>query len=145
MSVSRSVLKQVPAGWLVPCEPDPAEFTFVLPAAREAGEPPEAHGLSRDEVRLMVSYIGDCSIEHTHFRSLENYLTAGDLLVVNTSGTLNAALKAWRADGQELELHLSTRLPGELWVVELRLPGEPGTEPFFLVRQGKPCSCPGEA
>ena len=43
--------------------------------------------------------------------------------MVNTSATLPAALAARRADGTELELHLSTPLPGagdDRWVVELR-------------------------
>jgi S-adenosylmethionine:tRNA ribosyltransferase-isomerase len=42
------------------------------------------------------------------------------VLVVNTSGTMNAALPATRADGTPLTLHLSTRLPAGLWTVELR-------------------------
>ena len=37
---------------------------FDLPANLEAGEPPEARGLGRDEVRLMVSRRSDDSIEH---------------------------------------------------------------------------------
>jgi hypothetical protein len=71
---------------------------FILPPELEAGEPPEARGLARDEVRLMVSYLADNRVVHTRFRDLPNYLTAGDLLVINTSGTLNAALNATRGD-----------------------------------------------
>ena len=43
------------------------------------------------------------------------FLDPGDLLVINTSGTINAALAAARADGTALELHLSTHLPADLW------------------------------
>ena len=65
---------------------------FELPAALEAAEPPEARGLRRDEVRLLVSDVDADSIEHARFTDLPRWLSAGDLLVVNTSGTLNAAL-----------------------------------------------------
>ena len=99
-------------------------LNFTLPPELEAGEPPEARGLARDGVRLMVSYANDQRIVHTRFKRLPEFLEAGDLLVINTSGTLNAALPARRADGNPLELHLSTHLPGELWSVELRKPGE---------------------
>ena len=74
-------------------------FNFTLPAELEASEPPEAHGLARDEVRLMISYRSDNRVVHTRFRELGAYLEAGDLLVINTSGTMNAALRATREDG----------------------------------------------
>jgi len=70
---------------------DPLDFE--LPAELEAGEPPEARSLDRDEVRLMVSYKGDDQIIHTRFRDLPDFLEAGDMLVVNTSGTMNAAIQ----------------------------------------------------
>src|ERR1700674_2124786 len=105
---------------------NPAGFKvmdFELPRELEATQPPEARGLSRDEVRLMVSYRHDDCIEHATFRDLPRFLDAGDLLVINTSGTMNAALNVTRADGTPLELHLSTRLPGDLWIVEARKAG----------------------
>lgn len=95
---------------------------FELPRELEAGEPPEARGLSRDEVRLMVSRRADDGVTHAQFRELPQFLRAGDLLVINTSGTMNAALPARRAGGARLELHLSTHLPADLWIVELRGP-----------------------
>src|SRR5947208_249694 len=91
------------------------DFSFVLPPELEAGEPPEARGLSRDEVRLLVSYRSDDRVAHARFRDLPSFLDAGDLLVINTSGTMNAALPARRSNGQAVELHLSTHLPGDLW------------------------------
>jgi S-adenosylmethionine:tRNA ribosyltransferase-isomerase len=116
---------------------------FQLPRELEAGEPPEARGLARDEVRLLVSYRSDDRMAHARFRDLPDFLTPGDVLAINTSGTLNAALRAWRADGTELELHLSTRLPAGLWIVELRRPGNPGTEPFHGGRSGEVYRLPG--
>src|SRR5262252_8531234 len=96
---------------------------FKLTADLEAAEPPEARGLRRDEVRLLVSDLDHDSIEHAHFYDLPRWLSAGDLLVVNTSGTLNAALPATSSSSEEFELHLSTELPGGFWTVEIRRPG----------------------
>jgi len=118
---------------------------FKLPPELEASEPPEVRGLSRDAVRLMVSQFCHESILHTAFSSLPEFLRAGDVLVVNTSGTLNAALHAIRSDGAPIELHLSTRLPGALWIVELRLPAPDGTAPFLKGKAGEILLLPGEA
>jgi S-adenosylmethionine:tRNA ribosyltransferase-isomerase len=118
---------------------------FELPPELEAGEPPEARGLARDEVRLMVSYRADDRIVHTRFRELPVFLAPGDLLVINTSGTLPAALAATRADGTPLELHLSTHLPADLWVVELREPHGTATRPFFAAQAGETLRLPGAA
>ena len=120
-------------------------FNFTLPAELEASEPPEAHGLARDEVRLMISYRSDNRVVHTRFRELGAYLEAGDLLVINTSGTLNAALPATRADGTTCELHLSTHLPADLWTVEVRLPIGPTTQPFYDAEVGEVLQLPASA
>lgn len=120
-------------------------YDFVLPPGLEADEPPEARGLARDEVRLMVSYQADDCIVHTQFRDLANVLVPGDLLVINTSGTLNAALNVTRADGTPLELHLSTHLPADLWVVELRQPAALGTRPCCDGKAGETLRLPAGA
>jgi S-adenosylmethionine:tRNA ribosyltransferase-isomerase len=104
---------------------------FTLPSSLEADRPPEARGLARDEVRLMVSYLDDNHIVHTRFRRIGNVLRAGDVLVINTSGTMNAALHAWRKDGTRFELHLSTHLPADLWLVELRALDGTATRAFY--------------
>jgi S-adenosylmethionine:tRNA ribosyltransferase-isomerase len=102
---------------------------FELPPSLQAHEPPEARGLARDEVRLLVTRPFEASTDHVA-RDLPELLAPGDLLVINTSGTLAAAVDAVLPDGMAVELHLSTRLPAELWLVELRRPGIPGTLPF---------------
>jgi len=115
-----------------------ALFDFELPPELEASSPPEARGLARDEVRMLVSHRGDGTVVHTRFRELPSFLSPGDVLAINTSGTLNAALPAWGQDGLELELHLSTRLPGGLWSVELRrTSGGRGTVPVLTARPGE--------
>lgn len=102
---------------------------FTLPAHLEASTPPEARGLRRDEVRLLVSRVDTGAIHHSRFDDLPRWLSPGDLLVVNTSGTMNAALPARTADGRPFELHLSTRVPGNFWVVEVRRPGPVASQP----------------
>src|SRR3954451_6004286 len=118
---------------------------FTLPPELEASEPPEARGLARDEVRLMVSYCADDRVVHGHFRALPDFLAPGDLLVINTSGTLNAALAATRADGTPLELHLSTRLPAGMWLVEVRRPDGDASAPFPHASAGETLGLPGGA
>jgi len=115
---------------------------FELPPDLEASEPPEARGKSRDQVRLMVSYIHNDRLIHTQFRKFPEFLKPGDVLVINTSGTLNAALNVTRMDRTKLELHLSTHLPGDLWVVELRRPDPGGTLPFYDGTDGETLELP---
>jgi len=45
-------------------------LAFELPASLEATEPPEARGIARDEVRLLVASGADCEIEHARFSDL---------------------------------------------------------------------------
>ena len=123
----------------------PSSLDFELPPELEADAPPEARGFARDEVRLMVSYRSDDRVVHSTFQDIGDFLEAGDVLVVNTSGTMNAALDAEREDGTALELHLSTRLPADLWVVELRRPTDAATEPFRYAVAGETLRLPGGA
>lgn len=125
--------------------PNYGALDFELPGELEASAPPEARGLSRDEVRLMVSYRADDRLIHGQFRELPQFLAAGDVLVINTSGTLNAALEARRADGTQLELHLSTRLPAGLWIVEVRQPYAGSTRQWLDANAGETLSLPGGA
>ena len=103
---------------------------FDLPPALEASEPPEARGSGRDDVRLLVS-IGTETPVHTRFRDLPEFLGPGDLMVVNTSATMAASLDALEPGGRHLEVHLSTRLPSGLWLVEIREPDDRATRPDF--------------
>jgi S-adenosylmethionine:tRNA ribosyltransferase-isomerase len=89
----------------------------------EAREPPEARGRGRDDVRLLVTAGPERPLLHARFADLPDQLAPGDLLVINTSRTIPAALTVGRGDGQEAVMHLSTPLPGDRdgrWVVELR-------------------------
>ena len=119
---------------------------FDLPPELEADAPPETRGFERDEVRLMVSYRSDGRVVHSRFRDLGDFLESGDVLVINTSGTMNAAIDAERElDETAVELHLSTRLPANLWTVELRRPVGTTTEPFLKATVGETLRLAGGA
>ena len=85
---------------------------------RAASQPPEARGLTRDGVRLLAATPD--GLVHARFRDLPRFLAPGDLLVVNTSATLAAALPAQRAGGRAVTVHLSNQLDNGTWLVELR-------------------------
>jgi S-adenosylmethionine:tRNA ribosyltransferase-isomerase len=90
------------------------------PALLEATAPPERRGIARDEVQLLVTQCEGGTHAHAQFVDLPMYLRTGDLLVVNDSATLPAALRAQRANGETLALHLSTRIDQRIWMVEPR-------------------------
>ena len=72
----------------------PRSRDWPEPDTRTAAEPPEHRGLARDEVRLLVATT--FGLSHVRFRDLPTFLEAGDLLVVNDSVTVVAALDARR-------------------------------------------------
>ena len=85
----------------------------------EAHEPPEVRGVGRDDVAMLVATRSDGALVHARFPELPQFLNAGDLLVVNTSATLPAALDG-RLGGLPVELRLSTPVADGTWLVELR-------------------------
>ncbi|RSD26003.1 S-adenosylmethionine:tRNA ribosyltransferase-isomerase [Amycolatopsis eburnea] len=111
---------------------------FDLPAELSASAPPEARGLARDEVRLLVA--SPSGVHHTVFSALGAHLRPGDLLVVNTSGTLPAAVDAVRS-GRPVVVHFASPLDDGGWVVELRAPGGP----LLDGRPGEVLELPGGA
>jgi S-adenosylmethionine:tRNA ribosyltransferase-isomerase len=93
-----------------------APFSFSLPPALAAAEPPEARGLRRDHVRLLVLERAGGKITHSRFDRLADHLRRGDLVVFNTSRTLPASLDAVTAAGRRLEVRLAEHLPDETWL-----------------------------
>jgi S-adenosylmethionine:tRNA ribosyltransferase-isomerase len=109
------------------------DLHFERPRELQATEPPEARGIARDEVRLLVSTPDGHT--HTIFRHLAGYLDAGDLLVVNRSATLPASLAAAGGVGA-FTLNLSTHYGDGLWLAEPRWSASrPGPLPL---RAGEP-------
>jgi S-adenosylmethionine:tRNA ribosyltransferase-isomerase len=102
----------------------------ALPEPAPAREPAELRGDGRDDVRLLVAHRGGALL-HAAFSDLPELLEPGDLLAINTSATLPAAVPVIGSElGAEVRLHLSSPLPdhdrarGRVWLVELRLGGE---------------------
>jgi S-adenosylmethionine:tRNA ribosyltransferase-isomerase len=114
---------------------------FHRPPASDATEPPEAHGVARDAVKLLVARPG--AISHAHFGDLGDYLRPGDLLVVNNSATMPAAVDGHRA-GELIAIHFSTARAEKVWVVELR-PAANATGHLTDVRPGERIEMPGGA
>jgi S-adenosylmethionine:tRNA ribosyltransferase-isomerase len=102
---------------------------FVLPEGLEAVEPPPV----RDGVRLLVARPEE--LTHARFSQLGEFLAPGDLVVVNTSATLAAAVDGRRA-GVPVEVHFSAELDDGSWVVEVR-PGGLSTGPVTDLRAGE--------
>jgi S-adenosylmethionine:tRNA ribosyltransferase-isomerase len=119
---------------------------FTLPEALEAAAPPEARGLPRDGVRMLVSRARSGTLGHHRFTDLPRLLLPGDLLVVNTSRTLPAAVLANPGPaGPGLAIHFSTGLPDGTWLVEPRIPAGKSTVPNGDVAPGQVIALPGNA
>ena len=91
-----------------------------------AHEPPEVSGKGRDDVRLLVSRSAAAEIREHDFADLASLLLPGDLVVVNNSGTLPAAV----AVSPQLTVHFSTGMPAGDWLVELRSGSGQATVPL---------------
>jgi S-adenosylmethionine:tRNA ribosyltransferase-isomerase len=87
---------------------------FDLPDELAATRPPE----QRDQVRLLVARAD--GMAHARFADLGAFLAPGDLVVVNTSATLAAAVDGTRPGGGAVTVHFSTALDGGTWLVEVR-------------------------
>ena len=86
----------------------------------EATAPPESRGLQRDEIRLLVTDRAARSHKHAAFREFADFLRSGDLLVVNDSATVPAAIPAQRSNGSPIDLHVSTKIDQRIWIAEPR-------------------------
>jgi S-adenosylmethionine:tRNA ribosyltransferase-isomerase len=89
------------------------------PQRLEAHEPPEVRGHGRDDVAMLVASRHDGTLVDARFCDLPQFLRAGDVLVVNTSATMPAALTG-QAAGEWVEMRLSTPADAGMWIVELR-------------------------
>ncbi|MDQ3953684.1 MAG: S-adenosylmethionine:tRNA ribosyltransferase-isomerase [Actinomycetota bacterium] len=111
----------------------PVRTSFSIPPELHATEPPEVSGRTRDDVRLLVARSG--SLEHARFRDLPEHLRPGDLLVVNVSATIAAAVDGIEPGGAPVTVHFSAPRADDRWVVELRAPsgGRRGGAPGVTV------------
>jgi len=74
--------------------------------------------MSRDGVRMLVATTD--GLVHARFSDLARFLAPGDLLIVNTSATMAAAVDGRRASGRPVTVHFSTPLDDGTWLIELR-------------------------
>ncbi|HJW60151.1 MAG TPA: S-adenosylmethionine:tRNA ribosyltransferase-isomerase, partial [Actinomycetota bacterium] len=117
---------------------------FRLPPELEAAAPPEARGLRRDHVRLLLVDRATGSVEHHRFHELPWLLEQGDLLVANDSRTLPASLLGHTSAGAPLEVRLAAR-EGERWAaLVLGVPGD-GSDPALVPTDARPVPPPLEA
>jgi S-adenosylmethionine:tRNA ribosyltransferase-isomerase len=107
---------------------------FDLPPGLEAAAPPPR----RDRVRLLVARPG--GITHTRFDHIADELRPGDLVVVNTSATLAAAVDG-RLGPLRVTVHFATELSAGEWVVEIR-PTSNATGPLAGVAVGDEVALP---
>jgi S-adenosylmethionine:tRNA ribosyltransferase-isomerase len=99
-------------------------FDFTVPDELSAHAPAEERGLRRDEVRMLVGRREGLELSHHTAADLPHVLRPGDLLVVNNSATLPAALTGTLPDGTAVAVHVSSAEPGAggEYLVELRRP-----------------------
>ena len=114
---------------------------FTLPASLEAHEPPEARGLPRDGVRMLVSRRASGEVSQHGFADLPGLLLPGDLLVINTTATLPAQVRV----SAELAVHFSGPRPDGSWLTELRLIRGKTTVPNERGYPGQRLALPGGA
>ncbi len=99
---------------------------ITVPAELVADHPVEAEGRRRDDIRMLVASRSRGVVAHARAADLPAFLEPGDVLVVNTSATLPAAV---RTEDGGLLVHLSSDLGGGRWVVEVREPVNRGSRP----------------
>ena len=111
-----------------------------------ASKPAEERGLPRDGVRMLVATTD--GLAHANFADLPRFLAPGDLLVVNTSATLPAAVDGERlgppGEGAQVTVHFSTPLEDGTWVAELR-DGDQGRGRLGGTRPDERIALPGGA
>jgi len=86
---------------------------ITAPRQLRASLPAELRGLRRDGARLCVVERSSGRITHTTVARLGEHLGRGDVLVVNSSRTLPAALVVTRANGDRVQLRPGALRRGE--------------------------------
>ena len=114
--------------------------SFELEPERAATSPPETRGLEPDEVRLLVAARDGTT--HARLRDLPSRLDASDLLLVNVSATIPAAVDGHTADATPVTVHVAGPDPAAAgqWLVELRR--SDGRGPVTAARVGEVVALP---
>jgi S-adenosylmethionine:tRNA ribosyltransferase-isomerase len=112
---------------------------FPLPPELEAAAPPEARGLRRDHVRLLLVDRASGAVAHHRFHELPRLLEPGDLLVANDSRTLPASLLGHTSTGEPLEVRLAAR-DGARWAALVLGVPEDGRDPALVPTDARPAA-----
>ncbi|MFO1497411.1 MAG: tRNA preQ1(34) S-adenosylmethionine ribosyltransferase-isomerase QueA [Verrucomicrobiota bacterium] len=114
-------------------------FSFHLPDHLIAQRPTQ----KRDEARLLILHRSSGAIVHSlSFRSVLDYLRAGDVLVLNNSRVIPARLRARKAEsGGQIEVLLLREVTKNLWWAMVR-PGK-RLRPGSILRFDLPTPNPG--
>jgi S-adenosylmethionine:tRNA ribosyltransferase-isomerase len=88
-----------------------SDFDYDLPESLIAQEPSPV----RDRSRLMVLERRSGAIEHRIFGDIEQYLNAGDVLVVNNTKVFPCRLLAKKRGGGKAEIFLISERGRNLW------------------------------
>ncbi|PHN01046.1 S-adenosylmethionine:tRNA ribosyltransferase-isomerase [Flavilitoribacter nigricans] len=123
--------------------PTISALDFELPVHLSRPLPTESRGLERDAVKLLVSKMNTDSVFHTTFAEIDRFLQAGDVLVVNTSATVPAALDIVLPTGRRGKIHLSNQISDTTWRGELREIVQGRPKRYFLGQAGAVFPLPG--
>lgn len=120
--------------------PSPVTTNALAPRA-----PLEQSGRRRDDARLLVGWRSNERLVEARMADLESFLDPGDVVVVNASATIPAALVL----DDDVVVHLSTRLAQDTdsigtWVVEVRRRCGHGSTAWLGYRPNGPLLLPGE-
>lgn len=90
-----------------------SSYYYDLPEELIAQSPIEP----RDNSRLLVYHKQNGKIEHRHFYDITDYLSSGDVLVVNNTRVLPARLFGYKDTGAKIEILLQKRINLKTWEV----------------------------
>ncbi len=94
------------------------DFDYYLPEEKIAYHPET----QRQNSRLLLLNKQTGKINHRNFYELPNFLTPGDLLVLNNTKVIPARLLGKRKSGAEAEILLVQRISDKLWECLIRNP-----------------------
>lgn len=135
----------VVAAYLGPSVGDPADIPAPTTGDALAPRLPlEQSGRRRDDARLLVGWRSNGRLLEARMADLPSFLDPGDVVVVNASATLPAALLL----DDDVVVHLSTQLVQHAesrgtWVVEMRRRCGHGSTPWLGYRPTGPLPLPG--
>lgn len=91
------------------------ELYFELPPTLLAREPREMRGEQRSDSRLLIMDRKNNNTLHKKFSQIVEYLSVGDVLVLNNSKTIKADLIGWVDNRKRINLHIARKKSQCVW------------------------------